>query len=424
VPRRLALPAAILILIAASAGAAAVPALAARPRASAARGLTNTLSTSMRAAGGSSGALVLDLNTGQTLFSDNPHIGRLPASVQKLYTTSTALLKFGPQGTLSTSVLGVGSMQGATFTGSLYLRGGGDPTFGSAGFDHANYGTGANVQNLVRQLRAATGLGAVAGTIVADESMLDSRRGTPATGYAPSGYVEGVLSALSFNRGWADAYGSAYVRHPAIESGQQFAAALRAAGVRVPAATPIRAGITPVDAQALTALPSPPMTTLLALTNTPSDNFFAETLLKDLGARFGAAGSTIAGVGVVAATIATTFGLHPRFDDGSGLSGYDRTTPYDVVSLLRQQAGDRPFTSSLAVAGETGTLAHEMRGTYAQGRCRGKTGTLTNASNVVGYCHARDGHTLAYALLMNNIDPNYAHPLQSRIQIALARYNG
>jgi D-alanyl-D-alanine carboxypeptidase/D-alanyl-D-alanine-endopeptidase (penicillin-binding protein 4) len=424
VPRRLALPAAILTLIAACAGAAAVPAAAARPRASAARWLTDTLSTSMRAAGYSSGALVLDLNTGQTLFSDNPHVARLPASVQKLYTTSTALLKFGPRGTLSTSVLGVGSMQGDTFTGTLYLRGGGDPTFGSASFDYANYGTGANVQRLVGQLRAATGLGALHGAIVADESMLDSRRGTPATGYAPSGWVEGELSALSFNRGWADAYGSTYVPHPAIGAGEQFAAALRAAGVKVPAATPIRAGTTPGDAQTLTALSSPPMATLLALTNIPSDNFFAETLLKDLGARFGAAGSTTAGVGVVAAAIATTFGLHPRFDDGSGLSRYDRTTPSDVVSLLRQQATDRPFISSLAIAGETGTLAHEMQGTSAQGRCRGKTGTLTNASNVVGYCHARDGHTLAYALLMNNIDPNYAHPLQNRIQIALAQYNG
>ncbi|MGB9186214.1 MAG: D-alanyl-D-alanine carboxypeptidase/D-alanyl-D-alanine-endopeptidase [Solirubrobacteraceae bacterium] len=423
-PRRHALPAAILTLIAAWAGAGAVPASAARPRTSAARGLTNTLSASMRAAGYSSGALVLDVNTGQTLFSDNSQVARLPASVQKLYTTSTALLKFGPRGTLSTSVLGVGSMQGDTFTGTLYLRGGGDPTFGSASFDQANYGTGANVQSLVGRLRAATGLGALHGSIVADESMLDSRRGTPATGYAPSGLVEGELSGLSFNRGWADAYGSTYVPHPAIGAGEQFAAALRTAGVKVPAATPIRAGTTPVDAQTLTALPSPPMASLLALTNTPSDNFFAETLLKDLGARFGAAGSTRAGVGVVAATIATTFGLHPRFDDGSGLSRSDRTTPADVVSLLRQQATDRPFINSLAVAGETGTLAHEMQGTFAQGRCRGKTGTLTNASNVVGYCHARDGHTLAYALLMNNIDPNYAHPLQNQIQIALARYNG
>jgi D-alanyl-D-alanine carboxypeptidase/D-alanyl-D-alanine-endopeptidase (penicillin-binding protein 4) len=417
------LAAALALFSSLSAATEAAPASAARPRA-AASALTSTLTADLRAAGRSSGAFVVDLNTGQTLLSASAHVPRLPASVQKLYTTSTVLLKFGAGGRLSTSVLGVGSMQAGTFTGTLYLRGGGDPTFGSAGFDRANYGSGANVQRLVGQLLSTTGMDALNGAIVADESMFDSRRGTPATNYLPSVYLEGELSALSFNRGWADSYGSTYFPHPALEAGQQFAAALRAAGVKVPATTPIRAGLTPPEAQTLTGLPSPTMATLLALTNAPSDNFFAETLLKDLGARFGTGGTTASGVGVVTTTIASAFGLRPRFNDGSGLSGYDRTSPYDVVSLLRQQATDKPFVSSLAIAGETGTLVHELQGTYAQGRCRGKTGTLTNVSNVVGYCHARDGHSLAYALLMNNIDPNYAHPIQNQMEIALAQYNG
>ena len=99
----------------------------------------------------------MDLNTGQTLLSASAHVPRLPASVQKLYTTSTVLVKFGVRGRLSTSVLGVGAMQAGTFTGTLYLRGGGDPTFGSAGFDRASYGTGANVQRLVEQLISTPG---------------------------------------------------------------------------------------------------------------------------------------------------------------------------------------------------------------------------------------------------------------------------
>ena len=127
---------------------------------------------------------------------------------------------------------------------------------------------------------------------------------------------------------------------------------------------------------------------------------------------------------MVRATIARTFHLQPRFDDGSGLSRYDRSTPEDVVSLLRQQADDPAFTSSLAVAGETGTLQHELTGTVAQGQCRGKTGTLTDASNVVGYCRAGDGHTLAYAFEMNHIDPNRAHPIQNAMELALVRYDG
>jgi D-alanyl-D-alanine carboxypeptidase/D-alanyl-D-alanine-endopeptidase (penicillin-binding protein 4) len=87
-------------------------------------------------------------------------------------------------------------------------------------------------------------------------------------------------------------------------------------------------------------------------------------------------------------------------------------------------ASDSQFTSSLAVAGETGTLQDEMRGTYAQGRCRGKTGTLHDVSNVVGYCRAKDGHTLAFALMMNGIIPDYAHPIQNRMTVALAKYTG
>ena len=388
------------------------------------RVLVRSLNTGMRAVGHYSGAYVVDLTAGQVLYSDNATTPRLPASVEKLYTTSTALIEFGPTGTLTTSVLGVGQVQNGTFIGTLYLRGGGDPTFGSASFDAANYGTGATVQRLVEDLVTTTGIRAVDGSIVADESMLDSVRGTPATGYRPALEVEGELSGLAFNSGFANGSGTALVAHPAVAAGQEFAAALRAAKIKLPRHIQIRAGITPANAQPLAAVTSPRMATLLALTNAPSNNFFAEMLLKDLGARYGAGGTTADGASVVRATIAKTFGLHPRFNDGSGLSRYDRTTPLDVVSLLRQQADDTAFTDSLAVAGETGTLQTEMRGTYAQGRCRGKTGTLHDVSNIVGYCRARDGHTLAFAYLMNGIYPDYAHPIQDRMVVALAKYSG
>jgi D-alanyl-D-alanine carboxypeptidase/D-alanyl-D-alanine-endopeptidase (penicillin-binding protein 4) len=391
------------------------------------RTLSRVLNAGMRAAGNYSGAYVQDLATGQTLYSHNARTGRLPASVEKLYTTSAALLKFGASGTLTTSVLAAGTPSGDTFTGTLYLKGGGDPTFGSDSFDRASYGTGATMESLATGLAAnlqSSGVRRLDGNIVADESALDSRRGTPATGYHASIDVEGELSGLSYNRGWASRDGTVYWYHPALQAGRQFLAALKAAGIQVPKGTTVSAGPTPSDTRALAGVASPPIATLVSLTNTPSDNFFAEMLLKDLGAHYGAGGTTPDGAAVVRSAIAQQFGLHPRLNDGSGLSRYDRTTPFDVVSLLRQQAADQPFTSSLAIAGRTGTLIDEMRGTYAQGRCRGKTGTLRDASNVVGYCRARDGHTLAYAVMMNGIYPDYAHPIQNRMLVALARYNG
>jgi D-alanyl-D-alanine carboxypeptidase/D-alanyl-D-alanine-endopeptidase (penicillin-binding protein 4) len=415
------LAACLVLLVPAGAQAASARA---RPRSVAAASLSSALNRGMALVGSSSGAYVEDLTTGAPLYADNAHVGRLPASVEKLYTTSTVLLKFGPAARLSTQVLATGQLDGSTFTGTLYLRGGGDPTFGSAGFIQANYGSGASVGQLIANLVRATGMRSFHGSVVADESMLDSLRGTPPYGYQPSIDVEGELSALAFNRGWADAYGTVYYKHPAVEAGQQFVQALKTAGVHVPGTTAVRAGLTPATATPLAAVASPRMSTLVDLTNTPSDNFFAETLLKDLGARYGTGGTTADGAAVVRSTIAARFGLYPQFNDGSGLSRYDHTSPFDVVSLLRQQASNSTFVNSLAVAGRTGTLKDEMGHTFARGRCQGKTGTLSNASNLVGYCRARDGHTLAFAFLMNRIYPGFAHPIQDAMVTAVARYDG
>ena len=82
------------------------------------------------------------------------------------------------------------------------------------------------------------------------------------------------------------------------------------------------------------------------------------------------------------------------------------------------------FVGSLAVAGQTGTLRNEMRGTRAQGRCRGKTGTLHDVASLVGYCQARDKHTLAFAFLMNSADPSAGHGAEANMAVALANYNG
>jgi D-alanyl-D-alanine carboxypeptidase/D-alanyl-D-alanine-endopeptidase (penicillin-binding protein 4) len=386
--------------------------------------LRRSLNTGMREVGAYSGAEVVDLTSNTELYSHNANTPRLPASVEKLYTTTTALTRFGANAHLTTTVLGAGRQSGSTFHGTLYLRGGGDPTFGSAGFDRQNYGTGATMQHLVANLVSATGIRELKGNVVGDETIFDADRGTPATGNQPSTDVEGELSGLAYNRGWANADGTVYDDHPALVAAQQFVAALRADGVKVPRSTRVTTGATASGAKTLASAGSPRIATLIALTNTPSDNFFAEMLLKDLGARFGSGGTTAAGAAVVRTQVARSFGVHPQLDDGSGLSRADLTTPAQVLTLLRDEQSDRPFTNSLAIAGETGTLADELRGTYAQGRCRGKTGTLHDVSNVVGYCRAQDGHTLAYAFLMNGIYPDYAHPIQDRMELAVARFGG
>jgi len=65
-----------------------------------------------------------------------------------------------------------------------------------------------------------------------------------------------------------------------------------------------------------------------------------------------------------------------------------------------------------------------MCGTTASGRCRGKTGTLTAVSALSGYCTARNGHTIAFSILMNGVNVGRARLRQDNMAAAIARYRG
>jgi D-alanyl-D-alanine carboxypeptidase/D-alanyl-D-alanine-endopeptidase (penicillin-binding protein 4) len=389
--------------------------------------LTRALQGGLGQTGSQTSAIVVDLDTGQTLFNQAPNTGRLPASVEKIYTTSTALLRLGPNATFTTSILGTGSRNpDGVWDGNLYLRGGGDPTFGSVGFDQSWYGsgTGTTMRTLIGDLLRATAITAVNGRIVGDESYWDSLRGTPATGFGRNSEVEGELSALAYDRGFTNNQGTAFQIHPALYAAQQFDGGLKAFGVKV-AGVPVSAGRTPAGATVLASTQSPRLSTLIQLTNTPSDNYLAESLLKDVGARLGGAGTTAAGAAVVRAEMLSKFGITPRLNDGSGLSRYDRTTPTQVVTVLKAMATNATFVNSLALMGESGTLQTEALGTIAAGDCRGKTGTLHDVANLAGYCTGKDGHTLAFAFLANGLgDPDYVHSVEANMTVALANYDG
>jgi D-alanyl-D-alanine carboxypeptidase/D-alanyl-D-alanine-endopeptidase (penicillin-binding protein 4) len=365
------------------------------------------LAREMRHAGGFSGAYVRDLDSERTLFAAKADAARAPASVEKLYTTASALMRFGPDATLPTTVAGRGFLDpDGVWRGDLYLRGGGDPTLGSD-----------DLQRLARALGAA-GILRVDGSVLGDESRFDLLRGSFDTGGAYDRDIGGVLSALALNRGFSKD------GRPAAQAARQFAKVLRADGIRVERAS--GAGTAPGGAQELAGVASPPMRDLIRLTNVPSDNFLAEMLLKDLGAEFADAGTTAAGAGVVRTQLAA-LGVAPQVVDGSGLSRADRTTPRQVVRLLEAMHGQDvagAFEGSLAVAGRTGTIRRRMRGTAAQDRCKGKTGTLIGVSALAGLCESAGGHTIAFAMLMNRTNVARAHGVQDRVAATIARYDG
>ena len=385
-----------------------------------AQSLQAAVARQLARAGGVSGAYVLDTTTGRALASVRATIGRNPASVEKLYTTATALLRLGPAATLDTTVLGAGTLDDAgTWQGDLYLHGGGDPTFGAAGFAPSAYGVaGPTVDQLVAQLQAA-GIASVTGRVLGDESLLDRLRGPPATGDALDVTdLGGPLGGLLFDRGLPAKSHRPPSARPALVAAQQLAAALRHAQVHVGGRS--GEGAAPPGAQPLATVSSPPLATLARLTLVPSDNFIAELLLKLLGARLGGAGSSAAGVAVVRATIAR-LGIHPTIADGSGLSRADRTSPRQVVALLAALRADATLRAALPVAGRTGTLALRMRRTAAQDRCDAKTGTLSNVSALAGYCRAANGHLLAFAFIENHVFTPRAKKAEDALAITLAR---
>lgn len=308
---------------------------------------------------GATSVSIRESSTGTVIASRKPTTPRIPASVTKLFTTSTALLADGPQTVLSTQLRIDGTIgDDGTLDGDLIVRGAGDPSLSLAG-----------ITSLAAAARKA-GITRIDGTLRADLAGWTPDQGTPLTGGAYNREIGGRLGALVVSRGFA----SATVADPARQVLVKLRDAMRAGGLE----GPVRFGMPAPSGPGTTVIGevrSPTIAQLAAATNSPSDNFYAEQLLRGVGARHGAAGTTTAGLAVERSRLAA-LGVRATLADGSGLSRGNRVAPTAVVRLLDQMAG-RPegtaLRASLALAGNTGTLAGRMRGTAAAGRCRAKT---------------------------------------------------
>ncbi|HWD65404.1 MAG TPA: D-alanyl-D-alanine carboxypeptidase [Solirubrobacteraceae bacterium] len=383
------------------------------------RHLQATLVRAERKAGSRTGFLVYDLTTRRTLFTQRATVARSPASVAKIFTTIGLLERLGPNLRLHTTVLGTGHLsRGDVWHGNLYLRGDGDPTFGDGGFiRNWDEGYGAQVATLVAQLRRAR-IRRVTGRLYGDGSRFDDQPGGPFTGGAPDvPDYGGEMSALTFDHGATGKNLS-----PPAYAARQLARTMRAAHIRVRAAPhPTR---TPRRARHLAVVTSPPLSTLLKLMDVPSDDLFADLLTKQLGYRLLGQGTLSAGSREIVAALAR-YHVAPRLEDGSGLAPADRTTPAQVVSLLRQvwpKAIGHMLEAALPVVGVSGTVAGMAVHTRAQGRCVAKTGTLATVTNLAGVCASRNGQQIGFVLFIDGPYNWQAIPILSRMVGAIAAY--
>ena len=334
------------------------------------------------------------------------------------------LSRLGPETRIPTKVFRDGPIDSrGVLHGSLYLQGGGDPALGTPTFyDSYLAGLGTNLLQLTPQIKAA-GITSVTGRLYADDTVFDRLRGVADSGYATSSYI-GPLSGLDFNSGFRGSTSSSgFASDPAKLAATTLAGSLRSARISVPSQVALRP--TPAYAERVGVILSPTLDQIVNTTDVWSDNFFAEMLIKLLGARLGGAGTTAAGAQVVE-TFARSHGSGVHAVDGSGLTRGNRASPRQVVNLLlamRQDPAGDDFIQDLALAGHEGTVEDRMQGTAAYGRCRTKTGTITGVSNLSGYCFNRSGRVMAFSILMAGVgNLTLAHLDQDRIAAAVAGY--
>ncbi len=177
----------------------------------------------------------------------------------------------------------------------------------------------------------------------------------------------------------------------------------------------------------LGACESLPMRDLAREVQKPSQNLYADLLLAHLGEKARATdtppGRTSEELGIRQLDqFLTLAGIKKGdvfFDEGSGLSREDLTTPNATVSLLgfmsRHRCGEI-FIEALPIAGVDGTLKSRMKNTAAAGNVRAKSGSLRWASSLSGYATTAAGERLAFCIMLNryhNTEP--AHSARAEV---------
>ncbi len=120
-----------------------------------------------------------------------------------------------------------------------------------------------------------------------------------------------------------------------------------------------------------------------------------------------------------------------QFEEGSGLSRNNLTTPDATVALLQFMSRHREaaaYTNALPVAGVDGTLRNRLKNTAAAGNMKAKTGTLRWANSLSGYLTSAAGEPLAFCVMLNryhNSDPDRSTRAEiDDVALMLAEFKG
>ncbi len=407
------------------------------------------------------GVHVVDLDSGEELYAHQADHRLIPASTQKLLTTSAALDRLGSSYRYETELHFSGTTEDGVMRGDLTLRGSGDPTFGSTEirrsdplrewadqladqgveriegrligdarrFDGVAYPESWDIGYITRQ--ASRYIGTASGALSYSDNVVSLRIRSAQPGQPPTirPYPNNAVAfendattssrwrgnALQLDRSFqsntvrlhgsvARSYAGTVnipVTDPTDFAMRSFVIALEEAGIETELELTSADGLASVPDRGslLFVALSPPLADIVAVINKESNNFYAEQVLRTVGW-----GGSVEGGAQRIEQLVRRAGVRrpPSVHDGSGLSRRNLVAPSTLTSVLRYMdthAEAKAFKASLAQAGERNTT---MEYRLSRQAVRAKTGSLRYVRALSGYAERPDGSRVAFSMLANN----------------------
>ncbi len=437
------------------------------------------------------GIMVQSAETGEIIYQHNANTMMMPASNEKIPTSAAALLKFGPDFLYQTKIVTNGSIEKGVLNGDLIVIGSGDPTIGfrfcdksdscfifqswvdslkSKGiekingniigvddvFDEDRIGYGWTVDNLPYSYSAQISGLSFNENYATVRIFADSSGEEIGISVFPDFDYLDTESKLVFNEEESDIEfdrvlntnrikisgkikpGSSYKQKVSIHNPTKyFVSALKKEmkqlGIEVNGETfdadELQVGNADTSSNLLFTHSSIPMKEVLKILMKESQNLYAESLVKLLGAYFGKEGSFDEGEKILKGTL-QRLGLEKdsyAFKDGSGLCRYNYISPAHLMKILRRMyfhPYGKIWRACLPIAGVDGTIDYRLKRTVAQNNIFAKTGTISNVRCLSGYANTLDGETLVFSTMFNNFlcSTQVVMDVQDQICILLASF--
>jgi serine-type D-Ala-D-Ala carboxypeptidase/endopeptidase (penicillin-binding protein 4) len=418
-----------------------------------------TLTRVIAGYGGQIGVAMMDVTTGEIVAARNDRKPLNPASNAKLFTAAAALSLLHGNYRFETGLYGE---QKGSSVAKIVLRGHGDPSLCTR-----------DLWDMVQDLKDA-GVRRVEGDVLVDQHFFDGSYVPPAFEQQPNewAYFRAPVSAVALNEntikmrvrptaadapaavsfdppGYVDADGTVKtaaadtpqsvrldlapvgqrlvahlggfipesarpigfarrVDNPALLAGYALKALLLSAGVAV--GGDVKPGGESIK-RLLVLHRSRPLSDLAYELGKQSNNFYAEMVLKTLGAeKKGRPGSSTDGAGAVERYLRDIGAMEDGvvIKNGSGLYDANRVTASSTVKLLRAAYRDpsisSEFVAQLAIGGVDGTLHRRFSEHKAKRIVRAKTGTLESIAALSGYVLGPPGKgPIAFSIVINNV---------------------